>query len=343
MAHAFWTDEEKQFIWENRTLTATEMLPKWLEKFGDTRSTNALEKQILRTRKKTASVSAPVVDQIDVGISWLDGVLAAAKTLPKPPKQPESGERTRVIFLSDLHFGQQHHMFNKPFDHSVARERVTSIPHMLQGPKPDKVIVALGGDCVEGENIYPNQQVHIEFPAIEQAQHFATATWEMLIGLHKQYKCPVEVFTVPGNHGRTDKSASELSNWDNVGYLILQTLSSVSELPISVHYNASELYLFETQGKRILLNHHGVKHTGTPAMRVKLAGWRELFEFNILLHGHWHEAKVGQWFGQFVICNGSLGGVNQYATKLAVGSPPMQVYFDLVEGQPFSEFRLLSW
>lgn len=353
---AFWTDEEKQFIWENRTLTPLELHKKWKTKFGDTRSYESIRyKQRLydkndRPPEKTGLSSAeyvaklPTTEEKELSAwDWLEGILAVASKTPRKPLMPEKGKHTRVIFLSDLHFGQQHDQFGQSFNMQVARDRLLSIPYKLVGPKPDKIIVAFGGDCVEGENIYPNQQVHIECSAIEQSQKFAAASWEMLQLLHDRHACPVEVFTIPGNHGRTKKEASELSNWDNVGYIILSTLASLSDSPIAVHYNPNEFCLFTSRGKKILLNHHGVKHTGTPAMRTKLAGWRELFDFDMLLHGHWHEFKVGQWFGKFVMCNGSLGGVNQYATKLAVGSPPMQCYFDLLDGVPPGNFHVLTW
>jgi len=349
---AFWTDAENKFILENPTLTPTELYRAWLQTFGETRTFPSVEHKVYKLRGPFSSrvvtedlVSSPTATPppTDAGFEWLQSTLAAAKAITPKPPQEEPGKRTRVLFLSDLHFGQQHEMFDYPFNMQAARDRLLAIPYKMKGPKPGKIVVAFGGDCIEGENIYPNQQVHIEKPAIEQAQAFSVAIWEMLELLYKKFSCPIDVYTVPGNHGTTGKYASELSNWDNVGYLLLQALSGLSEAPISVHYNPQEFCMFTVRGHKILLNHHGVKHTGTPAMRTKLAGWRELFEYDIFLHGHWHEWKVVQWFGKFVLCNGSLGGVNKYATKLAVGGPPMQTYFDLIESVEPNDFRIVNW
>ena len=132
-----------------------------------------------------------------------------------------------VIVLSDLHFGKHTKWFNM----EEANRRLLTIPDELKDKTDklndlDEVVVILAGDLVEGEDIYPTQNNHIECSAIEQVKGCAESTWKMILKLRGYFPDAIlRIETVPGNHGRVSKTANEKTNWDNVVYMIISMIA----------------------------------------------------------------------------------------------------------------------
>lgn len=278
--------------------------------------------------------------------TWLEELIGQAEVKPKVKvKKLDRGKdkSSLVVMLSDTHFGK----FTGVYDLDVARERMLSVPHMLYSkrnefPELDEIVILLGGDMVEGEDIYPTQNTHVECSTIEQVQACVDAIWEMMLTFRDLFRLPVVVETVPGNHGRMSKTANEKTNWDNVVYYILE-FAARTHSGIDVNCNFDKFKVFNIKDQKGLLYHKGVKHTGTPAMREKVAGWAHGKDFNFLVHGHWHEWHVGNWLGRFVISNGCMCGPDDLAEEMAKEDTARQAYFFVTPKRPAWGFSFLEW
>ena len=250
-----------------------------------------------------------------------------------------------VLLLSDTHCGKLTPYFNS----DKFTERILSIPDELSknGVIPsdlNEIVVVLAGDMIEGEDIYHTQAHHIEHAVIDQIQIAIRAFWRLLLNLKGTYNVPIRVETCPGNHGRVSRTANGKSNWDNVIYQTLGiTSEAVADPDIIVNVNMSNFYTFPVKDKTGLIYHHGTKHTGTPSMKAKLAGWLHNKDFDFMMHGHWHQWEVGTQFGRPIIKNGSLCGEDDLSEQMAVFDPPRQGYLIIREGQSVNQFGFLEW
>ena len=248
--------------------------------------------------------------------------------------------------MSDLHFGKH----TKWFNIEEASKRATSIPQYLHSKinkmtTIDEVLIILAGDLVEGEDIYPTQNNHIECSAIEQTQACVQALWKMVLNFTELFPdASIRIETVPGNHGRVSKTANEKTNWDNVVYMILDMIAKKhNDDRIIMNCNFDAFRTFRVKDKIGMANHHGVKHTGTSNMREKVAGWITGKQFDFMVHGHWHEWHVGNWLGRFVMANGCMCGPDDLAEQMGKEDTARQGYFFITPKQPIWGFSFVEW
>jgi predicted phosphodiesterase len=370
----FWDNEEIEFLSKRLGNPTKEIYDDFCDKFGSNRSYDSIQKKVKKLRDAYAEVDTddeidplPEVQELleqssqvlfvpsvtsdkraihrEEAKAWLQGILDATgdvKLVSKavPVNSPLS---SLVVVLSDTHFGKHTDSFNL----SVAKERMLSIPENLAKkdlPEFDEIVVLLVGDMIEGEDIYPTQSHHVEVPAIDQVRLCTEALWELFVRLEQKFDVPVRVETCPGNHGRVSKTANEKTNWDNVIYHLLNVMGTMAKNPkININCNFEEFHRFKVKDRTGLLYHHGVKHTGTPGMRIKIAGWTASKNFDFLVHGHWHEWHVGNWLGKWVIGNGCMCGPDDLAERMAVEDDARQAFFIVTPGQPLWGFSFIEF
>lgn len=256
-----------------------------------------------------------------------------------------SDKPTLVVALTDLHFGKKTDKFNI----EVATHRLETMPARIveTGIIPgdvDEVLLLVGGDTLEGEDIYANQNGVLECPVIHQAKAVTSALWNTVLNFKSTFKCKVRVETSPGNHGRMSKTANTDSNWDNVVSMMLGLIAEgVNDPDIIVNVNFDFFKIFDVKGKRGMLYHYGTKHLGTPATQVKFAGWVINDHIDFIVHGHWHRWGVETYLGRPMISNGSLPGPDDLAKSMAVEEPGRQAFFLVKEGQPLYGFSFIEW
>lgn len=278
--------------------------------------------------------------------SFIDGLHEAVKSIkPIEPIVIKRGS-SFVVLLSDTHIGK----LTKHFNAEVFTERILSIPNkILQDLTLDlsdltEIVLILGGDMLEGENIYPTQASHLEMTAIDQVKGAVDALWSLAILMEKTFSVPVRFVTCPGNHGRVSKQNAEKSNWDNVIYQTLEYIISASGTKnISIECNMDSFYTFKVQDKTGMVFHHGTKHLGTASMQVKTAGWIYTKDFDFMVHGHWHEWAVNSQFGKLVMKNGSLCGEDDLSERMGVYNPPRQGWMVITAGQPIGQMGFFEW
>lgn len=146
--------------------------------------------------------------------------------IPKMPNLPnKSDEEIAVLHISDTQIGK----VTSTYDKAIAEQRLISliqktikITNMRRSAaRIDEIRVYLGGDMVEGEEIFPHQAHEIEESVYDQAMYTAPLILvKCILMLLKNFK-KVKVICVPGNHGRNGSRATRANprtNWDNVCY-----------------------------------------------------------------------------------------------------------------------------
>jgi len=373
---AQWEKEEVKSLADNIGLNTKEIYLKYCDTYGsDARSYDSIQKKVKKIREAYADEPEEIEvqsvgDQIEKLLSsvppelfmaeidserkkelkqeakwWLEGLVESTCDLVFPPDQvPQRTASTLCVLISDAHIGKHNNHYNL----NKARERIASIPTKILAQedtnKVDEVLIMFAGDIIEGEDIFRTQAHHIECPAIDQMRVASESLWSMLLHFRHLFNCPVRVETVPGNHGRMSRTANEKTNWDNVIYHILRSAAvSHPDKQLIVNANFDMFRTFQVKDRMGMIYHQGVKHTGTPAMREKVAGWSTRKQFDFMCHGHWHEWHVGNWLSKVVIANGCICGPDDLAERMAKEDTARQAYFYVTPGLPLHGFGVIEW
>jgi hypothetical protein len=242
---------------------------------------------------------------------------ASIPSIEKKKPQKVSGGSAIVILLSDWHIGNGH------MGSDVLEERALSIAGMLTVESLkgiDECVCLLAGDFVDGEGIYPGQDVTLAECVLEQAKIAAGILYK-LIG-YIATVVPVRVVCAIGNHGRTQQSKT--ANWDNVVYTYLSLLYSQSQ---SVDVTIGTEYAVTTvKGHTFYVRHKMPAQCETKAAMQKYLGWQQMHGVDFFAFGHVHHYGIFTApAGGIVLRNGCLCGPNDYSEGLGVTARAAQL------------------
>lgn len=313
-----------------------------------------LKKQLSGYSTRDAIIMAAVKE------AWSEGVTLHVSKISKPPKQTKQAEEFALLHFTDWHFGKA----TRTFDVSTARLRVrkaieataeiTNLRRRNATIRECKVL--LGGDFIEGDNIFPGQAYELEGDVHWQSRCAAEALSESLLSLLQEFEV-VSINAVDGNHGWQGKFSDKRTNWDSVTYesarlIVNGSLADADRKRITwdLPHDRSE-----TQGRwyartRLatwglhLVHGHQFKGGGLGfpwySSAKKAAGWSEtLPEFteysatpqgmDYIFCGHWHtEAKQTIGKKTLLAC-GSIESSNEYAQEsfAGVNDPHQKLYY----------------
>lgn len=202
----------------------TEDLDKFLEKKDEEEGplVKALQRELDREKRRTQDVleGRAVYQQV------LREVFEERPTKlvypPMPGKDRRAlSEEVALLHCTDLHFGK----VTRTFGPQEARNRILETAEKAiritdarkDVAKIEELHLYLGGDIVEGEDLFKGQAHEIDRGAYEQVQFAAEAIVEMVLALTGRFR-EVHVFGVPGNHGRVSRFASKTNNYDLMVY-----------------------------------------------------------------------------------------------------------------------------
>lgn len=266
----------------------------------------------------------------------------------KPTKRAKKQhEEIAVLHISDTQIGKVTPTYNS----EVAgvrllelAERTIEIANTRRtAAKIDEIHVYLGGDVVEGEDIFPGQAHQIDQSVFDQAIRSAPRMIAaVLLRLLEEFAI-VRVFTVPGNHGRNGRyggNAHPRTNWDNAAYAVLRTMllgypgNERRELRDRLTFVESEdFYIVDRLWDWGVLLVHGDQITGGFAgfpwygAARKAWGWIDSIPepWDYLYFGHFHTPAVAVLNHRMFLANGTTESANQYAqAQLAAAGWPCQ-------------------
>ena len=265
-----------------------------------------------------------------------------------PPKSRKTNEEIAVLHISDTQLGKVTPTYNS----TVAKDRITDlvfktvqITNMRRSNAAINAIhVYLGGDMVEGEDIFPGQAHEIDQPVFEQSCKTAPEVFCNAILYLLEHFPTVKVCAVPGNHGRNGRkgtNSSTKTNWDMVCYEVMYWMLNASEF--AKKNNLSKRLTFDIPeddffvvdpvfdwGNLIV---HGQQITGGFAgfpwygAAKKAWGWIDAIDapWDYLWFGHFHTYASAVLNKRVFLANGTTESSNNYAKEqLASGGYPCQ-------------------
>ena len=254
-------------------------------------------------------------------------------------KHDAKGKESANLLISDLHTGKQVYddsgncLYNKDilaFKLSVLRERVVKLlTKHLRINTLDEFNILLLGDIVDGSGIYPNQELNQDLTwIIDQIALAVAGIWDLVLAI-LAVGLTVNIYAVPGNHGRQGKETPLQNNFDYIVYQQLYMLAMGNE-KVNVNYSMGTPYLnVGVKGWKVHLRHIAPAQTETPAARAKIGGWRGIHGWDILCYAHLHHPGTGTYLESDTIMNGSPIGIDDFSESLAKFSRPSQTLFGI--------------
>ena len=220
-------------------------------------------------------------------------------------KHDKTGKESANLLISDLHTGKQVFddsgfcLYNKDilaFKLSVLKERVVKLlTKHLRINTLDEFNVLILGDIVDGSGIYPGQELNQDLTwIIDQIGLAVAGIWDLILSI-LALGLSVNIYAVPGNHGRQGKDTPLQNNYDFVVYQQLYMLA-IDNKKINVAYSMGTPYLnVNIKGLKVHLRHVAPPQTETPAARAKFGGWQGIHDWDLICSAHLHHPGTGTY------------------------------------------------
>lgn len=301
-----------------------------------------LQRQLAQEKDKRQMYFDAIHDSIEIAVA---GITFPAVKQPDRDKR-KKGEEFAIAVMSDWQLGKQ----TPTYDSDICADRVDlyaekviEIANLQRQDHPVKEIhLAMLGDMVEGELIFPGQAYEIDSSLFDQIVNGRNIMDRFVRDMAANFE-QVHIHAVPGNHGylggRQRREMHKKSNSDRLLYTFCEL--GTRDLP-NVHWNiAEDWWLIADLGdqcKFLLAHGNQVKgYQGIPwyGWTRKVLGWRSLekiwpqFEFDHVLAGHFHTPVSIYTNGIRLWVNASTESHNPYALEqmAAAGEPAQWLLF----------------
>ena len=309
-----------------------------------------LQKALKKAQKTIADRKTNVAVIIDI----VKGIFKVPPTFILPPvpklKVNKGGDEIAVLHISDTQIGKE----NPTFNSQIAAERLQLLAEKVvritevrrAGSDIEEILVLLGGDIVEGEEIFSSQPYEIDSDVLTQAVKTAPAAiTNVLLYLLANFK-KVRVSCCRGNHGRVGKgTGSPKTNWDTVCYYVTKYMLESAAAAQGINLKNRLEFKIEDDsfytidkvcGWGVLMVHgHQIRGSGgvfpiSGATR-KVFGWTDSIpeNFNYMFLGHFHQAAMVSLNHRVILFNGTIESSNMYAQEelAATGYPCQRLSF----------------
>lgn len=305
-----------------------------------------LRRQLGRKEGGEGLIAAAVAD------AFSGGVDLRIRQPAKPGKSSRKPEEVAVLHVSDTQLGKT----TDTYSLAIADERLQRLASKAlritetrrSSSRIRELRIYLGGDMVEGEDIFPGQAHEIEQGVFEQAVNsgpsiLARMILKLVDGFDK-----VRVVCVVGNHGRNTRFASPHTNWDRVLYSVLGHMLQGPATPAAVRkrlefvipeewYAVDRIYDW---GNLIIHGDQIKGQLGFPwyGLGKKMAGWIDSIPhpWDYIWLGHFHTYAGPLVINERIaLANGTTESGNVYAQEqLAASGHPCQrlAFFDAEHG-----------
>jgi hypothetical protein len=265
-----------------------------------------------------------------------------------------------LLLLSDSHVGRWTERSNLKVVGLQFRKVGTELMQALrQAPDCDEVIIALLGDIVEGENIYPAQEHFLDqvnpellkqvFPYLEglkeassvhtllQAYLAAQFIFKEVVEPVAKARFKLRLASVIGNHGRINRHHPQ-TNGDAICYLLLKEMCAPLKSVDTEFLGTDTFCALPVFDKKVLLYHgHGIPiyHT-LPFYGIhrRALGWQATKywgELSLICIGHFHHCAYFNTSPPIVINGAFLLDYLYPIEKLGLVSTPKQWLITLNE------------
>jgi hypothetical protein len=301
--------------------------------------------------------------QTSLVVDALSEIFAEPPALKLPPRvrrgSAKKREEVAVLHVSDTQIGK----VTATYDTATAADRLMKLAETTlratedrrQSAKIDRCCVFLGGDLVEGETIFGHQIWEIESNVLQQAVRDTPEMISRMIMRLAEGFHTVEVYGVPGNHGRSaprNSGASPKTNWDVVAMEVTRLMLQNAAAKGRIEWRTTDSWyqIVDVLGWSNMLIHgdRGVRgFNGFPWYGVGRASgrWSQILRDWESADGRWRRYL---WMGHFhtyagpvvfnnvvMLANGTTESDNEYAAAdLSAAGEPCQrlAFFDEEHG-----------
>ena len=264
-------------------------------------------------------------------------------------------EEVMVIHVSDTQVGKVTESYNTTVAADrlmlLAEKAIKAARDRRQSARIDECRVYLGGDLIEGEEIFKGQVWEVDSGVFDQAlKSVPEMLGRMLLSLAAEFKS-VRVLGVIGNHGRNGPfggNAHPKTNWDLVTMKTLE-IAMAKEKRIVFDISDNWYQVDDILGwSNLLIHGHQVRggFAGFPWYGVgrRAAGWKAAIrewesegdKWNRYLWlGHFHTPAMATLNDVIMLANGTSESDNEFArSELAAAGRPCQrvAFFTEEEG-----------
>jgi hypothetical protein len=271
--------------------------------------------------------------------------------IPSPKKHPRrSSEEIALVHITDWQLGK----LTESYSVAVAASRIARLAEKTiliteirrSAAKIDEIVVLVGGDMVEGENVFPHQAHEIEQSVFEQSVKSAPSILsQFLLSLLGAFK-RIRVYCVCGNHGSPPKSLGQhpKTNWDRVAYEVCRvSLLGCPENPRKELRKRLELHVSETWYAPF--NKGGFAGFPWYGVGRRAWGWIDAIEepWEHLYLGHYHQHVSACLNRRIFYATGSPESDNVFAQQnlAAAGYPSQRLQFFDREWGVISDHQIL--
>lgn len=268
-----------------------------------------------------------------------DAVYQAARdaslVVGPPPKLPspkfdrrKKSSLVPILHTTDHQYGKRTESYNLDVADRRMKElgdKVCEIIEIQKNGHPiNEAVVLIGGDCVEGVNIFPGQHFEIDAGLFEQVFRVRAALRDLIIRKLLTAVPKITVYCSPGNHGRLSKRG-DYSWEDNSDILLYRILADdFNDEPRVTFHVPTTFFAHFTVGQYKAAMVHGdqIRQFGgnTPSYGImtKAHKWASgvLPFFMDLYMGHFHSPQqMTLANGGSVFITGSPESGNNYAAE----------------------------
>lgn len=322
----------------------------WAQGASEPPEVTALKKEVNALRRKlTVREGAEALVVQAVKQAYLRPPDLKFPKAPLVATQGKGKQEIACLHISDTQIGKT----TSTYDTEIAAKRIQLLTKRAarvvntrrSSAKIEDLRVYLGGDMVEGEEIFKHQAHLIDSSVFEQAVKNTPAILARAIASLSASFRRIKVVCVVGNHGRPGAkggAAHPKTNWDRVCYEVLRLmlmgpedkpseLSKRLEFVIADSFYAVD-YVF---GWGNLLVHGDQIRGGGPSsvggITKKMTGWQDAIEepWDYLWFGHFHTFASGTHNARIWLANGTTESDNNYALEqlAATGFPCQRMAF----------------
>jgi len=294
--------------------------------------TNHANKYLKKLEKEIKRADTPALESVEPDYNR-DGVTAIIHETDAHFSAHVKNRMGETIYNTDIARKATKDAFNFYTKEILEKEEETGV---------DEIILLLGGDLVEGENIYEGQAHKVEDKLDEQIRTAAKTYFEEIAGLKTVFEdTPMKVVCVSGNHG--DLPVTSSANADDLIYSRLEDMVSISDID-GIEFQKSDRtdgLTFNYRGWKGYLCHgeNRSNHIGTSSPQSDWFAMKDQFGFDAAWRGHYHTQKEESVSGAPVIMTNSRKPGDDYTDKIATfGVTGNAIYF-ATDDEPVSEVR----
>ncbi len=318
-----------------------------------------LRAALRRSQKSLARAKAKTEDLVAAVYQAAKDASLAQPPLPRiqvPTFKPGKGHpEVALLHTTDWQYGKLTDTYNMAKCEErivLLAEKVALLTHIQRAEHPVKRIsVLLGGDMMEGLNIFPGQAWEVDGFLFAQMFGCVAIMRELFRNLLAQFEV-VDVWEEWGNHGRIGRKGDwpRSDNTDRMVYEIVRQ-SFANEPRLIWHSHTSWYNMVEIGNYRAMLIHGDeIKSFGgnTPAFGIlrKATAWSSgvVENFKDVYMGHFHTPmSLTLPNGGTVFATGSTESDNAYAAEFvaARGKPSQRLhYIDPRKGRVTCEYKV---